>query len=200
MIGASHGGFLTLEYAVVHPDRVHAILVGDSAAQMSHWALMNAMKTLMTDPRVKPDPERVLRCFSGRMTSLEDLMLGFQSFAPLYEAPEHLKGEAEVDASQIIMAAMVPHYETVNAAMGDCLSRYDLRDRLGDIKVPTFIWVGRYDWLTPVSLSEELHAGIKGSELVVYEKSGHMAALEEKTKFSKDVRAFLGKAGIPGVK
>ena len=82
-------------------------------------------------------------------------------------------------------------YETGNAAQGDCLSRFDVRDRLHEIRIPVFVYVGRYDWITPVKLSEDLAGGIKGSKLVIYEKSGHMAALEEKTKFQKDVREFI---------
>ena len=84
--------------------------------------------------------------------------------------------------------------------MGDCLSRFDVRDRLHEIKMPVFVYVGRYDWITPVKLSEELAAGIKDSKLVMYEKSGHMAALEEKTAFQKDVGEFLKRLDIEGLK
>ena len=91
-------------------------------------------------------------------------------------------------------------YETSNAAMNDCLSRYDLRDRLHEISIPVFVYVGRYDWITPVKLNEELANGIKDAKFVVYEKSGHFAALEEKTKFGKDAREFLSKLEYPGAK
>ena len=43
----------------------------------------------------------------------------------------------------------------------------------------------------PVELNEDLASGIQGSKFVIYEKSGHMAALEEKTAFQKDVRGFV---------
>ena len=84
--------------------------------------------------------------------------------------------------------------------MGDCLSRYDVRDRLHEITIPVFIYVGRYDWITPVKLNEELARGIKGSKFVIYEKSGHMAALEEKTAFQRDVRGFMNRLNIEGRK
>jgi pimeloyl-ACP methyl ester carboxylesterase len=83
--------------------------------------------------------------------------------------------------------------------MGDCLSRFDLRDRLHEIEIPVFVYVGRYDWITQVKLSEDLAGGIKGSKLVVYGNSGHMAALEEKTKFQKHVREFLKSLNIEGL-
>ena len=83
--------------------------------------------------------------------------------------------------------------------MGDCLSRFDVRDRLHEIKVPAFVYVGRYDWITPVKLSEDLANGIKGSKLVVYEKSGHMAALEKNMTFQSDVREFVRSLNIAGL-
>ena len=50
-----------------------------------------------------------------------------------------------------------------------------------------------------MKLSEDLASGIKGSKLVVYENSGHMAALEEKTKFQKDLREFIKSLNIKGL-
>lgn len=82
--------------------------------------------------------------------------------------------------------------------MGDCLSRYDIRDRLHEIDVPVFVYVGRYDWITPVRLGQELAAGIRNSKFVVYEKSGHMPALEEKTAFQADAREFIKSLRIHG--
>ncbi|KAK4575332.1 hypothetical protein LTR86_001186 [Recurvomyces mirabilis] len=200
MTGASHGGFITLEYALVYHHHLHAIIIGDSAAQMAHWAAFNMMKTALTDPRCQADPEQLLRMFSGRATSQEDLLTGFATVAPLFAAPAELKAQSEVDLDAIMPTMLAPHYETANAAMGDCLSRYDLRDRLHEIRVPTLVYVGRYDWITPVSSSEEIVAKIPGAKLIIYEKSGHFAALEEKTRFQRDFRDFVKGLGIEGVK
>jgi pimeloyl-ACP methyl ester carboxylesterase len=43
------------------------------------------------------------------------------------------------------------------------------------IAVPTRLWYGADDTLTPPSMGEYLHAQIAGSELVVYPDEGHMA-------------------------
>jgi proline iminopeptidase len=191
MAGASHGGFITLEYALAHPEHLHGIIVGDSAANMSGWGYLNTVKTALTDPRVKCDPEQIVRMFSGRMTDQNDLLTGFMSISPLYAAPDHLKAEAEVNVDEVLASAVMPFWDTVNAASGDCISRYDLRDTIHDLKVPIFVYVGRHDWITPVMLSEEIVAKIPHAKFVIYEKSGHLAALEEKTKFQKDARDFI---------
>lgn len=72
-----------------------------------------------------------------------------------------------------------------------------MRGQLAEIKIPVFVYTGRYDWICPVQLNEELAAGIKGCKFMIYEKSGHMPALEEKTKFQKDVRDFLKTLSVP---
>ena len=162
-------------------------------------SFVNMTARALTDPRVKPDPEQLVRLFSGRCKDQMDLITGFGSIAPLYAAPPEVREHAEVDVDAVLGAATVPFYETGNAAMGYCISRYDVRDRLQDIKIPTFIFVGRHDWITPVPCSEEIAAGVPMSKLVVYEKSGHFPGLEEKTKFQKDVRDFLKGLDVPAL-
>ncbi len=45
--------------------------------------------------------------------------------------------------------------------------------------------------ITPVKVNRELADGLPDSQFVVYENSGHLAALEEKTKFGRDAREFI---------
>ena len=102
MIGASHGGFLTLQYTLTHPNHLYGAIVGNSGAQWSHWGAMNAMKVALTDPRVKVDPEQLLRALTGNMTSLEDFQSVFASVAPLYSVPDHLKDQVEADVGEVL--------------------------------------------------------------------------------------------------
>mgnify|MGYP001772656689 CR=1 FL=1 len=56
--------------------------------------------------------------------------------------------------------------------------KFDIRDRLKDIGVPTLVVVGSLDVMTPVSLSEKLSASIKNSRLEVIDSKGHMLPIE----------------------
>ena len=58
------------------------------------------------------------------------------------------------------------------------------------VRVPTLITSGRHDECTP-SLVEPLHAGITGSEWVIFEDSAHMAYLEEPERYLEVVGDFL---------
>ncbi|KAK4541252.1 hypothetical protein LTR36_008168 [Oleoguttula mirabilis] len=169
------------------------------AAQVSHWGAINMTKAALTDPRINPDPEQLVRMLSGTCRDQEDLLTGSASIAPLYAAPDEIKGQAVVDAEEVIGRSIKPFYETVNAALNDCVSCYDVQDRLQDIKAPAFISVGSHDWITPVPCSEFTAENISNSKLVIYEKSGHMAALEQKTPLQRDVREDTGRSQLPGV-
>ena len=102
-------------------------------------------RAALTAPRVKPDPEQLVRLLPGTVRDREDLLTGFASIAPLYVASDELKDQVEVDAGEVIGKAIKPFYETCNVAMNDCAPRYDVRDVLQDIKTPAFIYVERYD-------------------------------------------------------
>ena len=68
---------------------------------------------------------------------------------------------------------------------------YDVRARLGEIRVPALVVAGRHDWVTPVGESEQIAERIPDAELVVFEESGHMPFIEEQTAFIDTVKRFV---------
>jgi 3-oxoadipate enol-lactonase len=62
--------------------------------------------------------------------------------------------------------------------------------RAGEISCPTLIVQGSEDALSPPPLSEELHAGIRGAELVTME-SEHWVQGQQPEQFNKAVLEFL---------
>jgi pimeloyl-ACP methyl ester carboxylesterase len=56
--------------------------------------------------------------------------------------------------------------------------RHTAREILGDIDVPTLIVAGERDSFTPLSLSEEMHRLIPGSELLVVRDGSHTTPIE----------------------
>ncbi|KAK4496717.1 hypothetical protein PRZ48_012700 [Zasmidium cellare] len=201
-IGASHGGFLGLEYALRYPQHLSALIIGDTAAQFSHGCMLDAYRTALTDSRSKDvvDPEQLARLFTGKTISDEDFLTSFAGISPLYAVPDYLASQAEGNVGEALSKIIIPIPETNRAAHDYCLSRFDVRDRLGEIKVPTFVFSGRFDWICPVKYGQAIAEGIPGAKFVVYEASGHLPGIEEGTKFQGDVRGFLKGAGIEGLK
>jgi L-proline amide hydrolase len=74
---------------------------------------------------------------------------------------------------------------------------WDVTPQLGRIEVPTLLFCGRYDEVTPACV-EVAHRAIAGSEFVVMEESSHMAQAEEPETTLELVRDFLGRAESAG--
>jgi pimeloyl-ACP methyl ester carboxylesterase len=79
-----------------------------------------------------------------------------------------------------------------SAPVSRCCRRLDYRPRLGEIRVPTLLLVGRHDPQIPPACSEELASGIPDARLVVFEMSGHYPFIEEARAFWPMVGDFLG--------
>ncbi|MEO5338418.1 MAG: 3-oxoadipate enol-lactonase [Magnetospirillum sp. WYHS-4] len=67
----------------------------------------------------------------------------------------------------------------------------DLTDRLGEIRVPTLVMVGRQDMGTPVAVAETIQRGIPGARLTVIEQASHQAGLEQPEAFNAALLDFL---------
>lgn len=85
-----------------------------------------------------------------------------------------LPNRAMVDAA-LASNARCPRETRSGAALG--LLGYDVRDRLGDINVPTVVVCGDRDLLTPLSENTAI-ANAMGAELVVADGAGHLVIWE----------------------
>ncbi len=81
------------------------------------------------------------------------------------------------------------HVQGTELLMADC----DVVARLGEIEAPTLILAGRHDFFCPPSQAARMHRGIRGSELVMFERSGHYPFIEEAAPFQYDVRRWLAR-------
>lgn len=191
MAGGSYGGFISLEYALRHPDRVLALVLRDTAAHRGFEEA--ARRNALASSRVTIDLARYDRIMSGRCHDDADLEACWREIVPLYD---HDPDPGRVEAR---LSSTIYHAATHNWAFAENMPRYDLRDRLAEIRCPTLITVGRHDWITPVPASEEIAALIPGAQLVVFEESGHSPQLEEPERFQRVVREFLAATGVvPG--
>jgi pimeloyl-ACP methyl ester carboxylesterase len=73
----------------------------------------------------------------------------------------------------------------------EAMTRYPIRDRLGEIVCPTLIIWGAEDRLVPVDDASEFEWLIADSRKVIYEDTGHLPMLERPERFNADLQAFL---------
>ncbi|WP_224268753.1 alpha/beta fold hydrolase [Haloprofundus salinisoli] len=74
--------------------------------------------------------------------------------------------------------------------------RFDVRDRVSEIDVPTLAVVGEYDKLTPPRYHEFLADEIADAEMVTVDDAAHLAMLEQPTAFNSAVAEFLSERGL----
>lgn len=81
--------------------------------------------------------------------------------------------------------------------LGDFLAcdRFDVMDRVGDIRTPTLVVVGREDRLTPPRYAAYLASRIRGARLLEVEGAGHFPQLEQPDTVNAALRDFL--RGLP---
>ncbi|UCD84704.1 MAG: alpha/beta hydrolase [Deltaproteobacteria bacterium] len=69
--------------------------------------------------------------------------------------------------------------------------KFDVREQLPDIDLPTLIICGDEDQLTPTRYSEYLRERIKDSQLNIINGAGHMVAVEKPEEFNSILGQFL---------
>lgn len=183
MAGGSYGGFLSMEYAVRHASRLLALVLRDTAPDMSHDDV--ALGNARASARVSVDEDKLMRIMEGRVRDNDDFRDCWAEILPLYDY--------EFDPSTVAerVASVDYHYATHNYAFSVNKHQYDVKPGLPSVTCPTLVTVGRTDWITPVPCSETIASLVPNAELVVFEKSGHSPPLEEPERFQSVVRQFL---------
>ncbi|MEW6542739.1 MAG: alpha/beta fold hydrolase [Nitrospirota bacterium] len=183
VLGHSYGGFIALEYALRYPRRVSRLVLLNTAPawDFEEEIRANALRKGAT-------PEMLAAIEIGKLDDERAQRRAFQLTAPLYYAT------FDLEAAQRLFRRT--QFSIGAALRGEELQRqYDTVARLDRIRVPTLIATGRDDFITPPSQSERLHKGIRGSELVIFERSGHFPFVEEPEAFFSAVRGWLARAG-----
>lgn len=88
--------------------------------------------------------------------------------------------------------AIMPDLHPVGTrVMAAAFADADLRYVLPLIDVPTLLLHGEADERAPLAVAEDLHTGIRGSQLVVLPRVGHESYLEAPQRFNFEVLRFL---------
>jgi proline iminopeptidase len=178
VVGHSAGGFVALKYAILHPQFLsHLILVDTTPAwDYEKEILANAVRKGVT-----PEMREV---YAHAATSDADYSHRFKVLSPLY----FHKFDPEV-ADRLFGKTVF----CVTAAKRDKenLKSFNVTSSLHEIEAPTLILVGRHDFICPPSQAERMHKGIPESDIVVFEKSGHLPYAEEPDAFFSTVRNWI---------
>ncbi|KAL1890444.1 hypothetical protein Sste5346_008272 [Sporothrix stenoceras] len=205
LAGHSYGGFVALDYALAHGDRLGALVIRDTWTD-GRAAPMGALARVVTSPRVagKVDIERQIRLWSGRLRDDADFEASIGEILSVYAPPDDLVAKHDKEQGRVALPANKaaplegdgsekPLYNSAaqNWAFSQNMPAFYVRNRLHEIKAPALIMVGRHDIVTPIEFSEEIVREVQNGQLVIFEESGHNPAADEPAKFQKVVSDFL---------
>jgi pimeloyl-ACP methyl ester carboxylesterase len=173
LAGLSLGGMLAVEIMQIAADRVTKLALLD------------------TGMRSQNETERAVRRARIRLANEGhfELVLGLQMsrFIPAYRLPDKKLVDEVTTMCGEIGVEIYKRQEELAAV------RADRRPDLPKIKCPTIVVCGRDDAATPLFLSEEMAAAIKGSELIVIEACGHLISMEKPEETNAILRRWLSR-------
>jgi pimeloyl-ACP methyl ester carboxylesterase len=161
--GSSMGGLVSLSFCFDHPEMTLALVLIDTPA------------------KIQID-ERIVKLFQDDYEGTTRLAanLGYSKKTP-----------KEVIEAAIKYNLGCPKNATINDMRAT--GKFDPRDRIREIKVPTLIIRGSEDILTPKSMSDILGNGIKGSIVKIVRGAGHSSIIEKPKEISEAIIEFLQK-------
>jgi pimeloyl-ACP methyl ester carboxylesterase len=159
LAGISMGGYVALEIMRRAPERVLRLALLDTSARAD-------------------TPEQTARrrglielAQKGRFLGVTPRLL------PQLLHPDHVRDHAI--ANTIVQMARSVGREGFLAQQRAIMGRPDSRPDLGRIRCPTLVLGGRQDAVTPPEVMEEIAAGIPAAKLVLLDRCGHLAPLEQ---------------------
>jgi proline iminopeptidase len=193
LLGQSWGAFLAIEYALHHRAHLRSLILASGAASTRECvAGMNAWRRALP-----PQTQETLAHFEARqeydhpayLAALD--VLYRRHFCRVSPWPEPLTNAMQHMAMPVYLTMWGPNEFTCTGNLWD----WDRTDRLGEIAVPTLITGGEFDEVHP-SCARTLHAGIPGSQLVIFDGCAHHAELEEPVKYRDALLRFLARVEI----
>jgi len=171
LLGLSWGGMLAQELFRLHPSRVDRLLLADTYAG---W------KGSLPEEAVE---QRRARCYRDALRPAREVVSEWVPKDFFVNASPELAAE---------MAGVVADFHPIGfRLMARSLADTDTTSVLETIDVPTLLLWGEGDARSPLSVAEQFHAAIRGSELRVIPGAGHVSNMEKPEDFNARVLEFL---------
>ena len=189
LLGYSWGGWLAIEYMLGAPSGVISLTLASTSASIPQF-VYEAGKLISELPREMAETMRRLEAEGDfENPEFEAGMMEFykRHLCRLDPWPDPIMRSLEnLDGNIVYETMNGPTEFTVIGNMKD----WSRIEKLGEIVAPTLITCGRYDELTP-ACSRTLRQGIMNSRMHVFERSAHMAHLEETESYLQILSEFL---------
>jgi pimeloyl-ACP methyl ester carboxylesterase len=161
--GHSLGGAIAIMYALTYPEDVKALILVGTGARL----------------RVRPDLLKLIEDF----IATPDKWLKKIVEPPLSRVAPEIKEKIVNGMTKIGPAVQLNDFL--------CCDKFDVMDKVSQIKLPTLVISGTEDDMTPLKYSHYLSDKIAGSELVIIDGATHHCLLEKPEEANRAIDAFL---------
>lgn len=164
LVGLSMGGRIARNFALRYPERLHSLTLISSSPGFDALS-PEGIKRFITDRR-SDTPPSLRRLLGSR--------------------PNHAAYEELLDSVSRIHQAS--YQKTLEASVAQ-----DRAAPIERISLPTLVMAGEEDTVYPPEVAREMARRIPGAELVMFDRTGHLANLEQPERFNKAVLDFLSR-------
>lgn len=188
VLGHSMGGYVAQELAYRRPDLVAGlVLIGTTPGQLG---TTDRRPDGTLDDQGPPLPLEVAEAVASQPRSDTEFAEMVRKFLPYFVHRIDPADLGEQFSRTIFDAAAKRRSLQV-------LDSWSMADRLSAVTVRTLVAVGRYDVFAAPAQAYRIARRIAGSEVVVFERSGHFPWVEEPTEFFAVVSRWMD--GLPAV-
>jgi L-proline amide hydrolase len=188
LLGTSWGGMLALEHLLSGAKGIVSLILSSTLASVDQWAAEQVVLRNALPPAVVEVLDRHERAGTYDDPEYEQAMEAYFD-RHFYRGPKprpELERMNTEKAKDVYRAMQGPNEWTVTGA----IRGWDVRDRLGEIDLPTLVIRGRHDMCTD-SIAATLVRGIRNAREVVLEESSHTPVLEETDRYLETITAFM---------
>ena len=162
LAGHSLGGAIAQLYALKYPEGLQGLIIIGSGARL----------------RVSPVYLEMLEQAKSNLGIFEDFLDKLHEFIDP-ELREVLQRRSLENGSAVLLNDML------------CCDKFDIMDRVHEIKLPTLVLCGREDIMTPPKYTKYLAGKIEGAREVIIEGGTHMVFAEQPELVNQAIEDFL---------
>jgi 3-oxoadipate enol-lactonase len=172
LCGLSMGGYIALRTQEKHPERILGLVLCDTKSEAD------------------ANEDKLKRAENLKLIKTKGVAPFAEAFVKTLFAAGTYEKKPDLVRS---VGAMIEG----NPPLGICgtllalAGRTDTTESLSKIHIPTLIFVGEEDKITPPAASQSLHEKIPGSTLAVISQAGHLSNLENPEEFNRHLSDFL---------
>jgi proline iminopeptidase len=189
VMGWSHGGMVAQQFTFTYPGSLSKLILFDTSAYFGEFLsdIEAAVQEFRNEPWFEKSFAALKAEWDGKYETDEDMSRLWAEEMKFYFKKFDARAEAYHGRTKDLPVRMAP-LKTFNDREANTM---DLRPHLSKITVPTLVIVGRHDFITNVSMAEEMVKHIPNARLEIFEESGHFALVEEPEKFYRVIKEFV---------